>query len=212
MSNNDGQGDTSPPLLDKAVLIGAPIPAATTAGGVIRKVTSKTVNTTTSATDLLNGEVTIGAGALGTSNLLSLVATGDWLQNSGGTATPPRFQLVFGGTILIDTGTGGLISAGAARYGWKIVAEIMNLGVTNSQDVSFVLNLSAAVNTAFSTTLTTGSGGYGAAILGAMPSAVGSNAGSKDTTAALALVLNVINGSANAAYETKLVRAKITIS
>ena len=44
---------------------------------VDRKVTSKTVNTTTTETDLLNGEITVAASALGASRALRLTARGD---------------------------------------------------------------------------------------------------------------------------------------
>ncbi len=89
-----------------------------------RKATQKVVNTTISATDLLNGEITIAASALGTTGEARLVAVGDWKQNSGGAQSVPRFQLVLGGTTIIDTGNAGTAVDAATRYGWAISARI----------------------------------------------------------------------------------------
>lgn len=178
-----------------------------------RKTTAKTVNTTTAATDLLNGEITLGAGVLSTNKIARLSAWGDWKQNSGGAAAPPRFQVLLGGTTLLDTGTAGTCANAATRYGWKIVVEIMNLGATNVQLLNMQVDLSASVTASGETVFTTGEGVFqlftGSAL--GFAKAEGYNAGAKDSTAALALVLNVINGSANANYETKLFGALVEI-
>lgn len=191
---------------------------ATTAGVGLNypKATSKTVNTTTSATDLLNGEITIAAGAIGTTGTLRFTATGDYLNNSGGSVALPRFQLVFGGTTLIDTGVGGTmaVTAGTGRGRWKVTASVAAANATNAQSTDFSLEI--AVGTAFATAdgggFTTGQGFYQDFTSGGshsgLAAAWGANpATAVDTTAPCALLLNVINGSANAAYETKLFAA-----
>lgn len=194
---------------------------AQTAGFALtyRKVTAKAVNTTTAATDLLNGEVTIAAGAMGTTGVARLTAWGDWLQNSGGNAAPPRLQVVLGSTTLLDTGVSGNIGATATRFGWRVAVEILNLGATGSQLSSILATVasnnigSANVNGVF----TTGEGQYygiNAALggTGVPLLATGVNpATSVDTTVANVLALKVINGSANAAYETKLLGALVEI-
>jgi hypothetical protein len=174
------------------------------AGTTYRKTTAKAVNTTTAATDLLNGEITVGAGVLGTTGVLRLTAWGDFLNNSGGSVGPPRFQVQLGGTTMIDTGTGGNVASNTVRRGWRLVVEIMNAGAANSQIANLNAIMSTVSNTAGTTGFTTGSGTVwedGTSIV----LMEGINTGlAVDTTASKALVLNVINGSANAAYETKL--------
>jgi hypothetical protein len=51
-------------------------------------------------TDLLNGEITIGAGVMGTNKLARLTAFGDYKQNSGGATNAYRFQLLLGATAV----------------------------------------------------------------------------------------------------------------
>lgn len=190
------------------------------AGAVtLRKVTSKTVNTTVAATDLLNGEISVAANSMGATGLLRLTAFGDWLQNSGGNAAPPRLQLVFGGTTLMDTGAGAglLFTTSANREGWKIVAEIFNTA-TGAQVVNFRLDMAtgAVPSTSGSGAFTTGEGVYqdiaaGGNLTGQFAIAEGYNASAVDTTATKTLVLNVINGSASATYEVVLKGALVEI-
>jgi len=183
-----------------------------------RKTSAKTVNTSTSATDLLNGEITVAAGVMGSNGLLRLTAWGDQLQNSGGAAAPQRFQLVFGGTTLLDTSTGGSSAANASRGSWRIVAEILNLGAVNSQMSSLQVHLTTRGNVNSSETVVgfaTGEGSYQGVVGGAdgityLGHGVNPST-SVDTSAAKALVLNVINGSASASYETKLLGAVVEI-
>ena len=99
---------------------------------VYRKLTPKAVNNTVALTDLLNGEITLAAGALGINKQLRLSVIMD-LLNTGVNALVPRFQLVLGGTVLLDTGTiGGLSNQWAngnvARRHCDLSAEIHNLG------------------------------------------------------------------------------------
>ena len=188
--------------------------AAGAAPTTYRKTTAKVVNTTVAATDLLNGEITVAAGAMGTTGMLRLTAWGDFLNNSGGLVAPSQIQLLLGGVTLIDTGKSGTVSFGVARYGWVLDATILNLGAANSQTTSFKFSLSVpSSTTSVSNVFTTGEGYYaGAQSVTAIVQAVGVNpATAVDTSAAKLLVLNVINGSASATYETKLLGAVVEI-
>ena len=178
-----------------------------------RKVTSKTVNTSTTPTDLFNGEITVGAGAMGTTGVLRGSAHGDWKQNSGGTANAPRFVLALGGTTLIDTNViTGAHPDLATRYGWEIEFKIANL-TASTQSVYFSLRGAAGDLVAAGVAFATGEGHYATlrSSNGNQLVANGWNSGAKDTTGALALTLTVTNASANANYETKLYAAHMEI-
>lgn len=174
-----------------------------------RKTTAKAVNTTVAATDLLNGEITISAGLLATTGALRLTCIGDWLQNSGGAAAPPRFQLKLGATTLIDTGAGGNTSATATRMPWHLVIEIHNL-TASSQVISLEGTVMSLTPTAGAAAFTTGEGQI-LTIANGLTYYSGVNTTAVDTTGALALVLNVINGSASASYETKLLAGNVEL-
>jgi hypothetical protein len=197
---------------------GVPSWATPSSSTSYRKSTTKTVNTTTAATDLLNGEITIGAGVMGTTGVLRLTAWGDHLQNSGGNAAPQRFQLILGGTTLLDTNTGGGSVSNAARGSWRVVAEIMNLGAANSQMSSLDVKITTRGNinpAEMVSGFTTGTGSYQNVMAGGdglMYQGHGVNPSTAvDTSAAKLLELKVINGSASASYETKLLGALIEI-
>lgn len=182
-----------------------------------RKTSSKTVNTTVTATDLFNSEFTIGAGVMGTNGTSRITAWGDWKQNSGGAAGQPRFQLIFGGTTFIDTGvTATAASDGATRYPWRLEAVIMNAGAANAQTVSLRMTLGLNASSGIGNAMTTGEGyfsedaGAGGSNLNAHANAFNSGL-AIDTSLAKTLVLNVINGSASATYETKLYGALVEI-
>ena len=184
-------------------------PAAVT----YRKTTAKTVNTTTTATDLLNGEITIAANAIGATGKAVLTAYGDYLQNSGGTTNTWRFQLKLGATTLFDTGAiASALQASATRWPWRIVAEIHNTA-TGAQVCYFTVDFTfGGTNTSGSATFTTGEGRYGPASANAVQLGGSAyNTSSVDTTSAQALVLNVINPSASASCETKLTSALVQI-
>lgn len=184
--------------------------------GLYRKNIAKVVANSIAETDLLNAEITIAAGLIGANGIVRLSAWGDWVNNTGGAQAPPRFKLKLGATTLLDTNTTGANwTAAASRYGWRLDAEIQNLGATNSQwanlRVDGVLqNGVGAAATAFTTgeglvSMLLSAGGFG------LYSALGGAAGAVDTTAALALVFSVINGVANASYDTTLKGAVVEI-
>lgn len=159
-----------------------------------RKTTTRTVASSTATTDLLNGEFTIDAGAMGTTRTLRLVAKVLALNNNGSTIALPRWSLQIGaGTPQIDTGAlAAAWATDANQTVWKIVAEITNRGVTNSQgmmlDVSGVGSFVAA-----DAGLTTGNGHYGTGMNGSFfARALGfSSVATVDTTLAQALTLSV---------------------
>lgn len=189
------------------------------ARGYFRKTTSKTVAGTTTATDLLNGEFTLPAGALSTDKILRLTAWGDWKQNSGAARDIPGFIInLGGGTDLIDTNSiGSNVAANAAtRYGWRIVSEIQNLGSDSSQRCNFSGNidfLAAGVEDAVAFTIGDGitmALNPGASAMG-YASYDGGRTTSADTSAACALTLEVYNANNSANYETKLYGALVEI-
>jgi hypothetical protein len=185
----------------------------TTGRKIYRKATAKTVNTSVAATDLLNGEITVAANILGATGALRISAWGDWKQNSGGTAAPPRWQLLLGGTTVFDTGTSStVVTNSATRFAWKLDFIIHNQSASfQTAVVTGMIQMSTT--TAGSTLFTTGEGTYATYLNSSagMGNLVGFNTVAKDTTGALALVLNVINGSASASYETVLQGALVEI-
>lgn len=180
-----------------------------------RKTTAKAVNTTVAATDLLNGEITVGAALMGATGLLRLTAWGDWVNNSGGSVAGPRFQLLLGGVTVFDTNVGPVAATSSQREPWRLTAEILNLGAANSQSAALTLDaISAGGFTAGGSNFVTGTGSYSPVTTGpslVIARALGSNTSAANTALASALILNVINGSASASYETKLFGALVEI-
>lgn len=185
-----------------------------------RKTTAKTVNTSVAETDLLNGEITIGAGVMGTTKMARLTAWGDWKQNSGGTSNAYRFQLVLGATTLFDTNApASVIADGAVRGRWKLVVTIQNATSASAQVADFELQFTPGAASqliaATSVVFTTGQGIYQnfGRTDGAIPElhAGAYNASSENTALAKALVLNVINPSASANCETVLKGALVEV-
>jgi adhesin HecA-like repeat protein len=175
-----------------------------------RKSTAKIVNTTVSAVDLLNGELTIPAGILGTTGTLRLTAWGTWTNASGSsTVAPPRFGMAFGGTTLYDTGAVGQVSNSVNRHPWRVVIELINLGVTNNQYSSFQVLATCFVNLNASAAFFTSTQGGNTVVnsiagVGNFHAQGAGDFSGIDTATAKALTLFVINGSASATYETKL--------
>lgn len=187
--------------------------------GLYRKTTAKQVVNTVAETDLLNGEITIGAGVLGTTGLLRLTAIGDWIQNSGGATDVPRFKLKLGGTTLIDTNVNGgaFISSSAFRNGWRFQALIALLGAANSQWVDFNGIIGNAGTSAIAANaFTTGEGRWSAPLFSVTPGSnfviyEGGNAGAVDTTLAAALALSVTLPAASATLDVTLKHALVEI-
>jgi len=194
------------------------------ARGHWRKTTAKAVTNTTAETDLLNGEISIGAGAMSTNRVVRLTAWGDWIQNSGGaTGVAQEFKLKLGATVLLDTAAMGIAGAefvsNANRMPWRITAEIMNLGATNSQWATLlaeigIVETSSGVVTRMGA-FTTGEGGWSypgsTGVNRFILRALGANTGAVDTTVAQTLALTVINPTLTATCETKLLGALVEI-
>lgn len=188
-------------------------------GGVYRKSTAKTVASSTTETDLLNGEITVGANVLGTAGFLRLTAVGDWKQNSGGATDVPIFKLKLGSTTLLASAaiSGTMVANSATRYPWRIVAEIANLGAANAQWADLFGKIQFAnggVNgeTAFAT-----GEGIASSVLSRSTGVtvgaemMGGNSVAVDTTAGQALVLSVILPASSANCDIVLKSALIEV-
>lgn len=163
-----------------------------------RKLTLKQVVNTVAETDLLNGEITVGAGAMSTNRQLRLKAFGSLTQNSGGAQVFPRLKLKLGATTLIDTGTASASWATQTWTGaWSLEALITNAGAANSQVASLNLMAALAVGGATAGLPTTGFGIYGATGDDLLKAVMG-NTAAVDTTVAQALALTVILPAASA--------------
>lgn len=196
--------------------------AAGSASPVIaRKTTAKVVNNTTTETDLLNGEVTVAANAIGANGTVRLTAWGDGLYGSG--SSLPRLKLKLGATTLLDTGVLGASGTGAHRDDWRVDAIIQNRGAANAQSAQLTLAGSydypgnGLVTYALLGGFAVGSGSN--VIWGNMTSgsqgarwgASGYGTGAVDTTGAQALALTVTLPTASASYEMQLVGAIVEV-
>lgn len=193
---------------------GATVWAAPTGTGIYRKATAKTINTTVTETDLLNGEITIGANVIGSSGVVRLLAEGDFLMNAAGPVAATRFKLKLGGTTLLDTNTiAATMTTTALRFGWRIVCTISNLGATNAQwsHMEGEYTLGAATG---ATGFATGEGNYIVNNISGgigLASFSGGNASAIDTTAAKLLELSVILGSSSVNNEIVLKHALVEV-
>lgn len=118
---------------------------------VYRKTTEKDVVNTAAETDLLNGEITIGAGSMSTNRLLRATLLGDYLNNSGASRTL-TVKIKLGGTVIYED-TLTATTASATRRAVRLGFEIANLGAANSQFMAGAIGLSNVV------AATTGLGG-----------------------------------------------------
>jgi hypothetical protein len=180
------------------------------------KTTAKAVNTTTAATDLLNAEITLAANTLLTGKRLRADLYGDFLNNSGGNGNCPRIQVIVGGTTVLDSASTGSYSNSATRVAWHLVVEAVALGAANSQlwwMQFFIHGLSAAPGRVV---FNTGTGVASIAQPGTANDAAGViegvNTTAIDMTASKTFVVNTINASASALYETRLLGAVVDIT
>jgi hypothetical protein len=177
-----------------------------------RKTTAKVVANTVTETDLLNGEITIDAGAMSTNRMLRLTALGDSINNTGGTVAIPRIKLKLGATTIIDSNVLAAVwGTSTNRLPWRFDVLIQNLGAANSQwsDLSFRQSIAggiagvAAMTTGEGVTVTTASNNVWE-IRAAGTSAV-------DTTAAQALALTTTLATANALEDMTLKFATVEL-
>lgn len=168
------------------------------------KTTAKAVNTTVAATDLLNAEINV---ALTAGKTLEAVLFGDFLNSTAGSRTAPRFQLVVGGTTVLDTGTSGTCASNAARANWGVTIKALGLGgASQLWKVEGFISGNGGSSVPTSNLFTTGIGWY-RSYGGSTDLDVtfrGGNSTTVDMTSSQAFVFNVINGFSNASYETRL--------
>lgn len=179
-----------------------------------RKTTAKQVVNSVAATDLLNGEVTVGAGVLGLTGVLRLTAWGDMLNNTGGNQNTPTFTAALGGTSVAVIATlPAAMSSGSTRTPWRIVVEIMNLGAANSQWSTATLLATFAMVSAAAAAGSAEGYTYAPAPVGGVAPVIAVSAGATavDTSAAKALTLSVTNPVASANYDVTLKCALVEI-
>lgn len=184
--------------------------------GLYRKTTSKQVVNTTTETDLLNGEITLGAGVLGTTGVMRLTAWGVGLNNSASSFTSPRWKLKLGATTVLDTNAvTSAVSWGSfnAVRGWRLVAEIANAGATNAQTAAIDgRHTATTTGTASPTDFAVGQGMYAVDNADAQYFFTGANSGlAIDTTVAQALALTMTLPGANASLYMTLLGAVVEI-
>lgn len=183
-----------------------------------RKTTAKQVLNTVTEIDLLNGEITLAAGVLGTTKVAKIDLWGDWVQNTGGNSQVPTLKLKLGATTLIAWQTSTFnVTSSATRYAWQYSALIAAQNATNAQTCSLTGYMTSACAAATATqdnVLTTGEGvqsgvlgvnGHGMAQVSAY------NSATVDTTQAQALTFTTTNASSTATYDVTLRGALVVI-
>lgn len=170
---------------------------------LFRKNTAKAVINTITETDLLNNEITLPLGVIGTTGIVKITAWGEYLNNSGAAQLLPRFKLKMQGTTLIDTNVPlNTFAANASVFPWKIEAIIENTGAQNAQAISFFGSITPSEGTYSTVAFATGQGRYACqSYIGSMH---GTNTAAVDTSASCPMQIAVINGVANANYSTTL--------
>lgn len=174
-----------------------------------RKVTVKIVSNTTTETDLLNGEITVAANALGTNNTLRLTVSGN-IANSDALLAMPRFKLKLGATVMLDTGAGPTQWSTGGESAFKIVAEIINLGAANSQAATLDGTFTGSLGSG-SANFVTGIGTYATNTTNVGFACGWNNGLAVDTTANQALSLTVTLPVANAGVSASLQSALVEI-
>jgi hypothetical protein len=179
-----------------------------------RKTSEKDVVNTVAGTDLLNGDITIGAGVMGTDKTLRATLIGDYLNNTGAVRSL-TVSVSFGGvTLWTETIGDGVNTIGASgnRRAMRISLEIANLGAANSQMMTGMIALSglgAATGTgadlAGLTRLYTNAGNSERSTFGS------SGAIAVDTASAQALLVTVTHSTASASLSARLKYAIIEI-
>jgi hypothetical protein len=111
--------------------------ASTSSNIVYRKVTEKDVVNTVTETDLLNGEITVAAGAMSTNKTVRVSLAGDYLNNTASDQTL-TLAIKFGGTTLWADTISSIVSS-ATRRAFRVVFEITNLNANNVQSMAGVL-------------------------------------------------------------------------
>jgi len=176
------------------------------AGTTYSKVTTKTVTNTTGLTDLLNGEIIIGAAKMTSTGSIKLRAGGTLFQNvSAGVGRQLRLQLALGATVIWDATSGGsVVLQDSGTSGWHFEAVIIGTGTGQRTTGFFILdrmdgNSASVGNGGLNTTpgLLAGFHGIGSAV---------------DMTVAETLTLSVALGTASANYTMTLNEALVEVA
>lgn len=179
--------------------------APTVYAAVYYKTTEKDVVNTTTKTDLLNGEITIAANAMGVNGCIEFACGGDYL-NSSGSGKTITLEWKLGTTVLWDSAASPTLANDADRRAWFFRGYIKAMGISTSQRGGGIFWLADA------TAATTGTGqisdqtavGYSAPILTAA-SSENMASGSK------AMALSVTHSGANASTSMRLEYAWVRV-
>jgi hypothetical protein len=175
---------------------------------VYHKTTAKDVTNTLTETDLLNAEITIPGGTIGTTGVVRAVLLGDYLNN-GASEAPPDLRVKLGGTELWHAAAANqsVLNSNASRRPFYMEFLIHNLGAENSQYLAGFVFLGSPGGTA-------GLGGgldIAGAVLGDGGSFSSSGASSVDTSASCALLVTAQFANATTTRSLRLQAAVVTV-
>jgi hypothetical protein len=108
--------------------------ASTSSNIVYRKVTEKDVVNTVTETDLLNGEITVAAGAMSTNKTVRVSLAGDYLNNTASDQTL-TLAIKFGGTTLWADTISSIVSS-ATRRAFRVVFGSIGSATTGLGDAA----------------------------------------------------------------------------
>lgn len=175
---------------------------------IYRKTTEKVITNTTTETDLLNDEITIGANEMGANGWIDLHLAGTH-ENQSGASRTCRMRLKFGATTIWDSGATGTIRAVAVTdNGWEARIRIYNVNATNSQIAMGRVELGICAANA-----TTGTGAFNDTQNGICGYAAElSGTAAEDTTASKTLKLTAQYDAASANTTIRMKRAVIVVN
>lgn len=181
---------------------------ATIAGPVAyKKITQKDVVNTAAKTDLLNAEITIGAGVMSSTGRLEFRAVGDYLNNSGANQTF-TLELKLGAQVLWDSGASDSWAASANRHSWMVHVWLQAKAATNAQSGGGMFYLgdraTATTGQGHVSDLAVGANRHGMAAIDFVNATV-------DMTAAQALTFSVTHSAANASLSMRLDEARVEV-
>lgn len=168
--------------------------------GLYRKATAKDVVSTVVETDLLNGEVTLAAGILGTTRSVRVSILGDYLNNTGISAT--LVVKIKVGTTTLWANSATSITAAAGRR--PVFLEFM-VGNQNSASVQVMagrINFGGATAPATGLGAGDGDGPIGGPISGSA---------SEDTTASKVVQVTATHGASSSSLSCRLQYATIEV-
>lgn len=179
-----------------------------------RKTAQVVVANTVAETDLLGGTITIPGNTIGVNGFVRVTIHGDWTNNSGVAQAPPRFRFKLGGVALLDTfALGAVMSTAPNRWGWRADILLQNQGSAVAQFTT--MHIVGQMTDGVSAAAVGSIGGLTVAYLTAGGFAnydsIAAAGVAVDTTAAKLVEFSVINGVANAAYDTTLKGALVEV-